>query len=62
VHHANRFVRETSHLLLAGLCGALPEEQLLGLGPQLTSSLSDGMSDSWSQVCVYGQGGVGCES
>lgn len=59
VHHANRFVRETSHLLLAGLCGALPEAQLLRLGPQLTSSLSDGMGDSWSQVCVWTGWGSG---
>lgn len=49
-HHPNRYVRETTHLTLASLFGALPADELANVGAPLAGSLLDGMTDNWSQV------------
>ncbi|KAG2487842.1 hypothetical protein HYH03_013559 [Edaphochlamys debaryana] len=50
VHHTNRFVRETAHLVLASVCCALRGPALQAAAGRVAELLADGMGDNWSQV------------
>lgn len=50
LQHPNRFVRETSYMVLKAAIAALGPAELSEVGEEIALKLRDGLSDNWSQV------------